>query len=74
MAFFGPAATTNGADLSLATFTGLPTCAFLGTLAGGGVTAGGTARVGVAFAGGMGALPPPPLALDWGLLEYSAVG
>ena len=73
MAFFGPAATTNGGGLSLATFAGLPTCAFLGTLASGGVTVGGTAGVGVAFAGGMGALPPP-LALDWGLLEYSAVG
>ena len=73
MAFFGPAATTVGGGLSLATFAGLPTCAFLGTLAGGGVTAGGTAGVGVAFAGGMGALSPP-LALDWGLLEYSAVG
>ena len=58
MAFFGPSATTNGGGLSLATFAGLLTCAFLGILAGGGVTAGGTAGVGVAFAGGMAALPP----------------
>ena len=63
MAFFGPAASTVGGGLSLATFAGLPTCAFLGTLVGGGVTAGGTAGVGVAFAGGMGALSPPHLHL-----------
>ena len=41
MAFFGAAA--DGEGLGLATLAGLPTCAFHGTLACGGVTAGGPA-------------------------------
>ena len=59
MVFFGPAAAAGGGGLGLATLASLPTCTFLGTFAGGGVTAGGTARVGVAIVGGMGALPHP---------------
>ena len=44
-AFLGAAAATaaGGTGLGLATLTGLPTCAFHGTLACGGVTAGGPA-------------------------------
>ena len=43
VAFFGAAAATvaDGEGLGLATLAGLPTCAFHGTLACGGVTAGG---------------------------------
>ena len=41
VAFFGAAAAADGEGLGLATLAGLPTCAFHGTLACGGVTAGG---------------------------------
>ena len=41
----------GGGDLGLATLAGLPTCAFLDTLAGGGVTVGVLTGVGFGFAG-----------------------
>ena len=59
--FFGAvaAATAGGVGLGLTTLAGLPTCAFHGTLACGGVTAGDPAGTAVAWAGAVtGALPP----------------
>ena len=59
--FFGAIAATavGGVGLGLATLAGLPTCAFHGTLACGGVTAGDPAGMTVAWAGAAtGALPP----------------
>ena len=59
--FFGAVAATaaGGAGLGLATLAGLPTCAFRGTLACGGVIAGDPAGMAVAWAGAVtGALPP----------------
>ena len=59
--FFGAIAATaaGGAGLGLATLAGLPTCAFHGTLACGGVIAGDPAGMAVAWAGAVtGALPP----------------
>ena len=48
-AFFGATAAAAAGDmgLGLAILTGLPTCAFRGTLACGGVTAGGPAGVAI---------------------------
>ena len=59
--FLGATAATaaGGIGLGLAILAGLPTCAFRGTLACGGVTAGGPAGMAVAWAGAVtGALPP----------------
>ena len=58
MAFFGPAAVAGWASLGLATLGGLPSCAFRGTLAGRGVTAGDVTGVGVTCAGGTAGMPP----------------
>ena len=61
MTFFGAVAATaaGGVGLGLATFAGLPTCAFRGTLAYGGVIAGDPAGMAVVWAGAVtGALPP----------------
>ena len=70
--FFGAVAATatGGAGLGLATLAGLPTCAFRGTLAWGGVTVGDPAGVTVVWAGvATGALPPPRLHLLWAGLD-----
>ena len=57
--FLGATAATGGIGLGLAILAGLPTCAFHGTLACGGVTAGGPAGIAVVWAGAVtGALPP----------------
>ena len=56
--FFGPGIGAWGGALGLATLAGLPTCAFLGTLAGGGVVVGVPTGTGFDFAGGVG-VPPP---------------
>ena len=59
--FFGvvAAAAAGGTGLGLATLAGLPTCAFRGTLAWGGLTVGDPASVIVVWAGvATGALPP----------------
>ena len=53
-------ATTGGAGLGLAILAGLPTCAFRGALACGGVTAGGPAGADVACAGVVAVAPPLP--------------
>ena len=61
VAFFDAVAATiaGGRGLGLATLAGLPTCAFHGTLACGGVTAGDPAGMAVAWAGAVtGALSP----------------
>ena len=66
--FFGAAAAVaaGGTGLGLAILAGLPTCAFRGTLACGGVTAEGPAGVGIAWAGVVAmASPPPALAVGW---------
>ena len=59
--FFGATAVTatGGTGLGLAILAGLPTCAFHGTLACGGVTAGGPAGVVIALAGVVAVAPPP---------------
>ena len=56
--FFGPGTGAWGGALGLVTLVGLPTCALLGTLAGGGVTTGVPTGIGFGFAGGVG-VPPP---------------
>ena len=57
---FGAVAATavGGVGLGLATLAGLPTCAFRGTLACGGVTAGDPAGMTVAWAGAVTGAPP----------------
>ena len=72
--FFGAVAATaaGGVGLGLATLAGLPTCAFLGTLACGGVTAGDPAGMAVAWAGAVTGAPPLP-ALVVGWLEHLIV-
>ena len=59
--FLGATAVTaaGGTGLGLAILAGLPTCTFRGTLACGGVTAGGPAGADVACAGVVAVAPPP---------------
>ena len=67
--FFGAATAVaaGGTGLGLAILAGLPTCAFCGTLACGGVTAEGPAGVGIVWAGvvAMASPPLPALAVGW---------
>ena len=65
--FFGAVAATavGGAGLGLATLAGLPTCAFRGTLACGGVIAGDPAGMAVVWAGAVTECTPPCLHLLW---------
>ena len=69
--FFGAtaAAAAGGTGLGLAILASLPTCAFRGTLACGGVTAEGPAGVGIAWAGVVAMAPPPFLHLLWAGLD-----
>ena len=59
------AAAAGGIGLGLAILAGLPTCAFRGTLACGGVTARGPAGMAVAWAGTVTGALPPCLHLLW---------
>ena len=65
VAFFVPATTVGGAGLGLAILAGLPTCAFCGTFAGGGVTTGGAAGEDATCAGELVGTLPPTCACDW---------
>ena len=66
--FFGAVAATTagGTGLGLAALAGLPTCAFRGTLACGGVIAGDPAGMAVVWAGAVTGAPPlPAFVVGW---------